>query len=199
MQILFKYLGLWIDEELNMKKATRELSKSASRALGAFCTKFKLVGGMNHTVFHKLYQSLVEPILFYCSGIWGTKSYSCINTVQNKAIKFFLGVGRNTSNLATRGDLGWSSCFTKQKDECIRLFCKLFRLAQDRHLFLLTKYLSQSTRKSSWYKNVFKIVTSINANELVLKLSCPVKFIVKECMLKLVKIDSDNSKKRCIQ
>jgi hypothetical protein len=39
----------------------------------------------------------VEPILFYGSGIWGTKQYSVINNVQNKAGKLFLAVGKRTS------------------------------------------------------------------------------------------------------
>jgi hypothetical protein len=49
------------------------------RALGALYGKFVSCGGMTYSVFIKLYESTVEPILFYGSGIWGTKQYSVIN------------------------------------------------------------------------------------------------------------------------
>ena len=67
----YKYLGLWFEEHLDLKFATSELAKSASRALSALYAKFKCAGGMSYDVYTKLYTSLVEPILFYCAGIWG--------------------------------------------------------------------------------------------------------------------------------
>jgi hypothetical protein len=54
---------------------------------------------MTYSVFIKLYESTVEPILFYGSGIWGTKQNSVINKVQNKAGKLCLAVGKRTSNV----------------------------------------------------------------------------------------------------
>lgn len=60
----YKYLGLWFHEHLDMKFAVNELAKSASRALSALYTKFLHVGGMDYNVFCKLYESLVEPVLF---------------------------------------------------------------------------------------------------------------------------------------
>ena len=63
----YKYLGLWFQEHLDVKYANTELSKSASRALSVLYTKFKNAGGMAYDVHCKLYSSLVEPILFYCS------------------------------------------------------------------------------------------------------------------------------------
>ncbi|CAC5384974.1 unnamed protein product [Mytilus coruscus] len=74
----YKYLGMWLDEHLTFDKAIRELSKSASRALGALYVKFISAGGMTQSVYSKLYSTMVEPVLFYSSGIWGTKVYSVI-------------------------------------------------------------------------------------------------------------------------
>ena len=109
-----------------MKFATSELAKSAGRALSALYAKFKSAGGMAYDVYTKLYQSLVEPVLFYCAGIWGLTDYTKINTVQNKACKYFLGVGKNASNAATRGDMGWTDCFVKQRLESCRLISYSF-------------------------------------------------------------------------
>jgi hypothetical protein len=65
----YKYLGLWLDEHLTMDKAVKELSKSASRALGALFGKFIYAGRMTWKIYNKLHTSMVEPILFYGSGI----------------------------------------------------------------------------------------------------------------------------------
>ena len=65
----YKYLGFWFTEHLDMSFPVRELAKAASRAVRALATKYYAVGGLPYTVFTKLYESLVEPILFYCSGI----------------------------------------------------------------------------------------------------------------------------------
>ena len=73
-----------------MNKSVSELSKSASRALSALYTKSLKAGGMTIDEFEKLYESLVEPVLFYASGIWGISDYREIQTVQNKACRYFL-------------------------------------------------------------------------------------------------------------
>ena len=81
----YKYLGIWFDEHLTMDKAVKELSKSASRALGALYGKFISAGGMTHSLYTKLYSTMVEPALFNGAGIWGTKTFSMIKSFQNKA------------------------------------------------------------------------------------------------------------------
>ena len=55
-----------------MKFSIREIAKSASRALGAIYSKFLCAGGMNISVYTKLVEAMVEPMLFFCSGIWGS-------------------------------------------------------------------------------------------------------------------------------
>ena len=70
MLVVYKYFGLWFQEHLDMKFAITELAKSASRALSALYTQFLHVGGVPYDVFCKLYQSLVEPVLFCGAGIW---------------------------------------------------------------------------------------------------------------------------------
>jgi hypothetical protein len=121
----YKYLGLWFNEHLDMMHAAREIAKSATRALVSIIVKFKALGGISYNCFKKLYESSVEPILKYAAGVWGTKEYKVINTVQNKAARFILGVQQKTPNLATVGDLGWCSILGKQWLEVVRLWLRL--------------------------------------------------------------------------
>ena len=52
--------------------------------------------------------------------------------MQNKACRYFLGVGENAANLATRGDMGWTDCLVNQRLETCRLFCKVTDIQNSR-------------------------------------------------------------------
>jgi hypothetical protein len=134
-----------------MDKAVKELSKSASRALGVLFEKFISAGGMTWKVYNKLYILMVEPILYYGSGIWGTRSHNVINNVQTKAAKYFLVVGKRTSNVSVRGDLELAECLTKQKLSCIRLKCKLVGTDDDRLTSNVAQWASRR-RKAGIFK-----------------------------------------------
>ena len=60
---------------------------------------------MSFEVFTKQSDSLVWPVIAYGVAIWGDRSFSCIEAVQNRAMRFFLGVGRYTPTAAVSGSL----------------------------------------------------------------------------------------------
>ncbi|ESO98409.1 hypothetical protein LOTGIDRAFT_159217 [Lottia gigantea] len=43
----------------------------------------------------------------YCSGVWGFKQFPKIEQIQNRAIRYFLGLHRFTPKAALNGDMGW--------------------------------------------------------------------------------------------
>ena len=51
----------------------------------------KLFSGLLSTIAHRL----------------GFRSYSCIDAVHNRAMRFYLGVGKYTPNDAVAGEMGW--------------------------------------------------------------------------------------------
>jgi len=151
---------LWLNEHLDFKFTVNELAKSASRAFGVLCSKYFNSGGFTYAIFTKLYESLVQPILFYGTAIWGLYEHKKINTVQNKACKFFLGLRRNASNLAARGDMGWQSCVTKQRLDVFRLLRRLKGLGNTRLPHIIHCWSSRKGR--SWEKDVLKVAKSVN-------------------------------------
>ena len=182
----YKYLGLWFEENLDMAYAARELAKSASRALSSLYTKFLHLGGMDYEVFNTLYESLVEPVLYYGAGIWGLAERKIINTVQNKACRYFLGLGKNAANIASRGDMGWSSCITKQKTEVSRLFFKLKSLDDDR---LVKRIFNWSmSHGKSWENRFTAFINSIDLSYLLTEIVSS-KTAVKCIKAKLINID----------
>jgi hypothetical protein len=185
----YKYLGLWFDEHLTFKKAVTVLAKSANRALSALFSKFLSAGGMSHAVFKQLYESLVEPVLLYGAAIWGLHGHGVVNTIQNKACRFFLGSGRTSSNAATRGDMGWRACVTKQRVEVFRQLFKLEQIENDR---LLSKIHKWSKRHSkSWTKRIVALAKKIDIN-LELELGKSVKVALKSVTVILNRNDEQD-------
>ena len=54
----------------------------------------------------KLFDSLIKPILLYCSEIWGVSSKPIHETFHNKFCKSLLGLNKSASTSAVLGDLG---------------------------------------------------------------------------------------------
>ena len=68
---------------------------------------------MPYNVYSKLYDSLVWSVVAYDAAIWGTHTFSCIEAVQHRTMRVFLGTIRNTPTAAMAGDMGWQSVVTK--------------------------------------------------------------------------------------
>ena len=104
----YKYLGLVLTEHLDYAITAKVVAQSANRALGLVIAKTKSFGGLSYSVFTKLYESVVCPVITYGAAIWGTEDFSCINSVQYRAARFFLHVNKHTANAAVSGDIGWT-------------------------------------------------------------------------------------------
>ena len=106
----YKYYNISITiltEHLDFTIMTKTVAQSVSRALGLLIIKDKIFGGMPLQCFHKCYESLVQSVIDYSSAVWGTRSYSWIDAVQNRACRYFLGLCKYAPNQAINGDMGW--------------------------------------------------------------------------------------------
>ena len=164
----YKYLGIWLNEFGDYSFSARELAKSANRALAVIKTKFIQFGGFSLNVYNKLYEALVLPILSYASGIWGVNTHRCINVLQNNACKFYLGLTKRSSNIASRGDMGWLQGDTILKIELFRYWNRIKLKGNN----LCTSVHQWSIRrKTSWDYRVFKLGKELhvleNENDIV--------------------------------
>ena len=110
----YVYLGLLLSEHLDYTMMAKHVSKSASRALGLVISKYKAFGGLPYNTFTKLFDSIVYSTISYGASILGDRSFSCITAIQNRAARFFMGVGPYTPNVATMGDMEWLSTDVRQ-------------------------------------------------------------------------------------
>ncbi len=96
----YRYLGLIFTEYLDFSIMAKYVSQASQRAMEMLIAKSKSHSGMTYALFIKLFDSLVQPIIHYGASIWGHKIHSSIQTVQNRAACYFLGVA------GVQGDMG---------------------------------------------------------------------------------------------
>jgi hypothetical protein len=163
----YKYLGVIIDYCINYEVTASVLSNSASRALGNLFSKFKENKGMGYETFTKLYNSGVVPILDYSVAVWGFKNYKRAETVQNRAIRFYLGVHRFASNLAVNGDMGWLTCEIRQKIEMLRFWNRLVNVTEERLVKKVFNWDKQIC-KNNWCTEIKSVCEEIeNTDEFM--------------------------------
>ena len=68
----------------------------------------------------------------YCVGIWGFKQFTKIDTLQSKAIRYFLRVLRFTPILAINGEMGWTLFIYRRWVNMIRLWNRLINMDDNR-------------------------------------------------------------------
>ena len=124
---------------------------------------------MPFNCFKKLYESLVQPIINYGESIWGASEFSCINSVQNKACKFFLGIGKYAPNTAAQGDMGWKMSLHRQWECILRLKLRLVKLPDiciNKRIYVWSESMS-CKRVSNWNYKVTDMLNTLEMHRFV--------------------------------
>ena len=165
----YKYLGVILTEHLDFTIMTKTVAQSASRALGLLIAKDKIFGGMPFQCFHKCYESLVQSVIDYSSAVWGTRSYSWIDAVQNRACRYFLGLGKYAPNQAINGDMGWKQPEHRQWLAVARKFCRMIHMDDA----LLTKQIfsgcmaqANSSSCKTWFHRATTFLSKIEHEQI---------------------------------
>ena len=94
----YTYIGVLFTGHLNFMLMSKIAAQSACRALGLLISKDKAFGGMPFECFTKCYDAIDQATIDYSALLWGTQPISCIKAVQNRACRYFLGLGRYAPN-----------------------------------------------------------------------------------------------------
>ena len=97
----YRYLGVIFHEKMKFREAAETLPKGGGRALRA------AIFEIGFKTFESLFYSCVTPVLDYCSGVWDFNNFSCVDNVQNRALRYFLGLHRFTPHLVLSCEVGW--------------------------------------------------------------------------------------------
>jgi hypothetical protein len=160
----YKYLGLYLDENLNFNTTAKFLGDAGNRALGAIINKYKMLNGFGFHTFKKLFESGVCSILDYGAEIWGFKNFKEIEIIQNKAARVYLGVHRFAPLPALHGDLGWMSCLTRRKVTMFRYWNRLMQMDSYRLPKILFNWMREQVG-GSWVQDMKLLFEEINMIE----------------------------------
>ena len=165
----YKYLGLYLDANLNFNNGIRTLADSGGRAFGAVISKLKHLKDVRYKTFTTIFNSQIANILDYSSSIWSHKKAPEGNVIQNKAMRYFLGVHRFTPVTALNGEMGWLPSRFRRYLNTIRLRNRLIKIDNSRLTKTIFLWDSEQTQ-SSWCQNVKEIFSKLDFdNEYNLK------------------------------
>ena len=158
----YQYLGLVLDEFLDYQVMAKAVAKSASRTLGLLIVKCKTHCGFQHNIFTKLFDTW--SVINYGSAIWGTREFSCISSVQNRAMIFFMGVGKYTPNDSVAGDMGWKPPFVKQWVNIFRHWSRCTKMNDDRSNYKIFRWSIRkgNHRIKNWSYQVMEMLKRHN-------------------------------------
>ena len=129
----YKYLGVLFHEKGDFLTNCNALAKGAGRALGSIINKIHNLKDLGFRSYEKMFDACVVPIMEYCASVWGMKSFQCLDNVQNRALRYFLGVHRFAPIPGLYGDSGWIPT-QYRRWRCILRFWNKLQLMDDNTL-----------------------------------------------------------------
>ena len=120
----FSYLGVTLSSNGSFYQAQKSLSEQANRAI------FSLYALFNKVDFDikdklKLFDSMISPILFYSSEVWGFHKSPDIEKIYLKFMRNILRLNRSVSTAAVYGELGRFPLYVMRKVRIIHYWFKV--------------------------------------------------------------------------
>jgi hypothetical protein len=100
----FRYLGVWISENLKWNRHVEELEKRATKRMAALRMLAASSGGMNAEIALELWRAELRPMWEHGIGIWGLDLpkglMERLERAQRKLLRGVLAVGKTTASSA---------------------------------------------------------------------------------------------------
>ena len=128
----YKYLGYTLTTKLSVDLA---LSEQAGKAKGRIVNIFRALyrlGSIDLSIFFKLFDSQVKPILLYGAEIWGIKQRDIVEKVQLFACKKLLGVSAKTPNSFIYFEMNRYPLYVDARVKVLKYWAKLLNLEEGR-------------------------------------------------------------------
>lgn len=156
----YKYLGVKLTHTGNFTLNAENLGKAGGRALGKIISTIHNNKDFRFNAYEKLFYSCVIPVLDYASSIWGFKKFQSIDNIQNRAIRYFMGVHRFAPTLAIYGDTGWIPSQFRRWINMIRFWNRVLSFDEERITKIVFEF-DYNRCRNNWccdLKEVFHIL-----------------------------------------
>ena len=130
----------------------------------------------------KLFNTGVLPILNDSAEIWGFKDFKSINDIQNKAVRYFLGLHRFTPIPALCVEMGWNSLKIDRWLSMLKFWNICLQLNDNRlttNIFEWDFDMCSVHNYDNWSSDVREILSAASLLEIFkIKSSCHLPYLV---------------------
>jgi hypothetical protein len=123
----------------------------------------KRLGSIDPTLFWKLFDTQIEPILSYASEVWGldSKATNQIEKIHTFSIKRFLNLPLHSSNKMLYGETGRYPLYIRTAIKCVKYWLRITKLPKTRiskqtYEMLFTQ---NEIGKNNWVSKIQNILT----------------------------------------
>ena len=179
------YLGITINKTGNFKDTIDKLLQKASRAYFSLRQEFSFQTNTKPRTIIKLFDSMVKPILLYCSEIWAifgwTKNniFSIKKYLLNANLKFeklhskmcrnTLGVHRKTTESLAKAELGRYPLMSNIIQNTYTYWQHMLESTPDQLLHAVLTSNAKETGKLNFTNRINGLLSSLNSEEFLQK------------------------------
>jgi len=158
----YKYLGFTLTTKLSFDIALDEFAGRAKGKVVEILKTMWSLGNMDVSVFFKLFDAQIKPLLLYASEIWGFTRFHSIELPHLFACKRFLNVLPKTPNTMIYGELGRYPLYIDSTVRAIKYWFHLqnlllVRLPRQAYEMDKNRFLRQSGNESDVHNWVYAV------------------------------------------
>ena len=156
----YKYLGILFTTKLSLNVGWAEVCRKGKKGVMAILKTMRKLSSMDMSLFFKLFDSQIVPMLTYGAEVWGSLHSRQIELVHTFAIKRFFNVPLHSSNRLLYGETGRYSLYIVTYVKCIKYWLRLTQLPRTRLCRQAYEMLLQQEGigKRNWAYNVKRIL-----------------------------------------
>ena len=160
----YKYLGYTLTTKLSIETPLSEFAgKAKGKVITIFKTLYKL-GKIEPSIFFKLFDAQIKPMMLYAAELWGIASDESIATIEKVhmfACKRLLGVTPRTPNALVQAELNRYPLKIDAQTRAVKYWAKLQRLEDHRlpkQAYL--RELNEVNKPNNWAEEIRKILVT---------------------------------------
>ena len=132
-------------------------------------------------------------IIEYSSHVWGLKEYKCLEHVQNKPMRAFLGLGKTAPIAGLSGEMNWRPLHWHTKSIIFNIGITFHNLPNTQLPKQILLHLSKLNLKDSWYSNLHSVLQDLSVQNYYSYSNIDVPFSNKGAFIKYTLQKINNS------
>ena len=165
----YKYLGLLLNEHLDWNVSLEGIINKENRALALLNHRMRVVGGFHFRTYTLLFNQLVLPIVITNAFILGHKDSVKITSIQHKALRYFLRVGKMCPIAGLIGETGWIPFKALITVNILKFWHRVVTMQTDRlthQIYIWSKSLAD-IGITNWVEHTSNLLSSLYENNLL--------------------------------